>query len=635
MEDLLTQRINYSEITPYRNYCRLDEKKSDNLGVFNNSLDSLDDDIFNSAVSNATRILLDPGSKFAYALDNKKVGRITDLPEKRSKRKVNFFTSSLVGLEERIEINYAGKLGNTSFFTTKNRHIINHFGNPFSEIIINTFERSIRLHGEKLTIKIYHQIKSRRFNNIYFKKSFYVYSITFNTRTGNFTTLIMQKSAKISSKQFRTNCFFSLHSILSKDNGIISNHNSYDKMIDHKTKTEILQALDNKIFCEKINEVLDLGSPNPESWIKNNDDLIKRVVEKFVLVKKIKVPNDYQKLLITSYPTEKFLKKNDRKLVASILDLFKIKSKITIKILHLNPNIRVDLLANLCFLFGKDFSKYVANIVDEFFIDSNINKVRKLHSPISKVKPSTQFDYGVFNLFDVEKENLVKLLNTKPEDDIADTIDLVNDHFNMIKKIREYVPDTFLKAKNWNEFRSEHSELTKIISTIKKGWVVEYVFNPKMVKEVEETIVSKISEDSFFLIEHYPHILKREEEYIEEGSHMHHCVATYSDKSRSIIISLRNKNGTDRVTSEYDTQTGACLQSRYYCNARPPEEYINALEILSQRVETFARLGLLHSTDIKKVPVMINGVEVTNLPIHTAGGGIFHINADMRHPLPF
>jgi hypothetical protein len=116
---------------------------------------------------------------------------------------------------------------------------------------------------------------------------------------------------------------------------------------------------------------------------------------------------------------------------------------------------------------------------------------------------------------------------------------------------------------------------------------------------------------------------------------MHHCVATYADKNRSIIISLRNKNGTDRVTSEYDTQTGTCLQSRYYCNAKPPEEYLNALEILSERVETFARLGMLHSTDIKKVPVMINGVEVTSLPIHTAGGGVFHINADMRIPLPF
>jgi hypothetical protein len=38
---------------------------------------------------------------------------------------------------------------------------------------------------------------------------------------------------------------------------------------------------------------------------------------------------------------------------------------------------------------------------------------------------------------------------------------------------------------------------------------------------------------------------------------------------------------------------------------------------------------------MKKVPVMINGVEVTKLPIHTAGGGIFHINADIRYPLPF
>jgi hypothetical protein len=635
MEDLLTQRINYAEIIPYRNYCRLDEKKSDNLGVFNNSLDSLDDDVFESVISKVTRIINGGGNKFEHILDKKKVGRVAALPEKKGKRKVNFFVSSLDGLEERIELNYAGKLGCTSFFTTKNRHIVNHFANPFSEIMINTFERSIRLHGEKLTVKIYQQIKGRRFNNIYFKKSFYVYSITFNLRTGNFTTLIMQKSAKISSKQFRTNCFFSLHSILSKDNGIISNHNTYDKMIDHETKAEILQTLDNKIFCQKLNEVLDLGSPNPESWSKNNDDLIKRIIDKFVAIKQIKVPNDYQKLLISSYPTEKFLKKNDRKLVASVLDLFKIKSKITIKILHLNPNIRIDLLANLCYLFGKDFSKYVANIVDEFFIDSKHNKVRNLHGPVSKIKPSTQFGYGVFNLFDSEKENLVKLLNSRPEDDINDTIDLIHDHFNMIKKVREYIPDTSLKAKNWNDFRSEHSELTKIIGSIKKGWVIEYQFNPKMVKEIEETIVSRMSEDSFYLVEHYPHILKREEEYIEEGSHMHHCVATYADKNKSIIISLRNKNGTDRVTSEYDTQTGACLQSRYYCNARPPEEYKNALEILSERVETFARLGLLHSTDMKKVPVMINGVEVTKLPIHTAGGGIFHINADMRHPLPF
>lgn len=629
MEDILTQRINYAEITPYRNYCRLEEKKSDNMGVFNNSLDSLDDDIFESAISKVTRFINGGRSNIFDKIGSKKVGRVAVLPEKRGKRKVNYFNSSLSGVEERVEINYAGKLGTTSFYTTKNRHIVNHFANPFSEIIINTFERSIRLHGEKLTIKIYQQLKSRRFNNIYFKKSFFVYSITFNLRTGNFTTLIMQKTPNIASKQFRTNCFFSLHSILSKDNGIISNHNSYDRMVDNKTKREILLSLDNKTFCEKINEVLELGCPNPHTWPEKNDDLIKRVIEKFVTLKKIKVPNNYEKLLVSAYPTEKFLKKNDRKLVASILDLFKIKSKITIKILHLNPNIRVDLLASLCYVFGKDFSKYVGSIVDEFFIDSK----RNISGPTMKIKPTSEF--GLFDVLDVEKENLVKLLNSKPEDDLSGTVDLIYDHFKMIKKIRDYVPETHFKARNWNEFRSEHNELSNIISTIKKGWVIEYQFNPKMVKEVETKIISRISSESFDIIEYYPYILKREEEYIEEGTHMHHCVATYADKNKSIIISLRNKNGTDRVTSEYDTQTGHCIQSRYYCNARPPETYIDALEILSERVETFARLGLLHSTDIKKVPVMINGIEVDKLPIYTAGGEIFHINADIRHPLPF
>ena len=83
--------------------------------------------------------------RWGHILASKTVGRIADLPEKRGKRKVNFFTSSLVGLEERIEINYAGKLGNTSFFTTKNRHIVDHFANPFSEIVSNYFDQAYRI----------------------------------------------------------------------------------------------------------------------------------------------------------------------------------------------------------------------------------------------------------------------------------------------------------------------------------------------------------------------------------------------------------------------------------------------------------------------------------------------------------
>ena len=622
MKDLITQRINYAEIRPYRDYCRLDEKKDDNHGIFNNSLDYLDDATFGSSTESAIKF----GDYRSSEDKKKKVGRIVELPPKRGNRKVNFFNNPKGEIAERFEIMYAGK---GLYYTTNNRHIVNHYGNPFSDIRIKTFERSVRLHGDKVTIKIYQQIKNREFNQIYFHKAFYVYSVTFNLKTGNFTTLIMQKTSKMNRKVFRTNCFFSLKSVLSLDNGIISNHNAYDDMLDLNTKSKILDIMDNNVFCDKINEVLKLDSKNPHKWNKKDGDLFDKLMEKFVKLKKIKVPNNYQTLLSTTYPTEKFLKKNDRKLIASALDLFKIKSKITIKIMHLDSNIRVDYLAELCYLFGKDFSKYIASVNVNLFI----NNSTKLKTPAGKIVPSPQFDYGIFELFDCEKETLIKLLNSNSgDDDIYGTMDLLYDHFKMIKKIREYIPETILKSKNWIEFRVEHNEFSKVISTIKKGWSIEYIFNQKMIKDVENKIVTNFFDNK---MEHLPYILKREEEYIEEGLFMHHCVASYADKKKSIIISLRSDDGLDRVTSEYDTQSGYCLQSRYFCNAKPPEEYNEALVILGERVETFARLGLLNSIEVKKVPVKINGVEVSQLPIHSAIGDNVLVNNRLFEQLPF
>ena len=111
---------------------------------------------------------------------------------------------------------------------------------------------------------------------------------------------------------------------------------------------------------------------------------------------------------------------------------------------------------------------------------------------------------------------------------------------------------------------------------------------------------------------HFIHtfILKREEEYMEEGSFMHHCVATYSDKDRSIIISVRTIDSSDRVTCEYDCQSGKLIQARHFCNKQPPADIEMAIEELSKKVEKYARMGILHCIEKKKVPVKINGVEV-------------------------
>ena len=175
----------------------------------------------------------------------------------------------------------------------------------------------------------------------------------------------------------------------------------------------------------------------------------------------------------------------------------------------------------------------------------------------------------------------------------ADTFRLFEDHFNMITKIRPYDPNLFMKAKTMSDFNEEHRELSKMVSAIRKGWVLEYKYDDETTKVVEEPL--EFVDDNVGEIEQlYPHILKREEEYVEEGSFMHHCVATYADKDKSMVISVRNKDGSNRVTCEFDIQTGRCLQQRHFCNANPPDYFKDALILLEDRIGKRARWGLLN-----------------------------------------
>jgi hypothetical protein len=151
-------------------------------------------------------------------------------------------------------------------------------------------------------------------------------------------------------------------------------------------------------------------------------------------------------------------------------------------------------------------------------------------------------------------------------------------------------------------------EFSKIISLMKKGWTTEYVFDNRMVRKVEEPIVLLC--DDLITRTFVPHILKREEEYAEEGAYMHHCVAGYANKESSMIISLRLYDGQERVTTEYEKKTGKCHQERYFCNKTPPIYFNEALEILRERVVKFSYQRLLNHIDVKKVRVKINGIEV-------------------------
>jgi len=612
MEDIITERFQYATITPFKDYCRLDEKK-ELLRSLNDDLDNLDDFSWDTPTTNR----LDRVDSVIKSF--KPIGKVFSLPE-RKKKKV-FYSSTTESIQESFRLSYYLKK-TLSFETTKDRHIKSHFARPLSDITITTIERSIRRHGDKITIKLYRHDKHRGFNCIYYKKGYSVHSITFNLVTGNFTTLTKSNRGRTKQQSFRTNNFQSIFNMIIGSSSFIT-LGSTKGLVSKNSRVynEYISSFNDELFTSKIQESLGLDDVSGVSYSTNPQTFVNDIMNIFVKRKRIKVPNgNYEYLLTKLYPTEKFLKKNDRKLIASVLDLIGIKTKATIKILHEYPNIDIYGLAKFIHYFDNDYSKYIGNINPSVF-EKSIRKSDGLNS-YNDVGLKTNIlreKNKTYGLLDVEKENLIRIVNSFDYNDSNSVlserfIQLVNDHLRMIDRVREFDPTIHLKARTMPEFNLEHRELSKIISAIKKGWVIEYLYDEKVLSDLEKPLDCLKDENSLHVL--YPYVLKREEDYAEEGTFMHHCVASYSDKDRSIIISLRTESGMDRVTCEFDIQSGRCLQQRSFCNANPPSHFEDGLLLLSQKIEQYSRWGTLNWKEKRKVPVKVNGIEIMQeLPV--------------------
>ncbi len=621
MEELFKQEYVYALITPFKNYSKFPQETP----YSNMNKKSSYDDIFGGNISNY------------HGQDYIEVQPI-ELNEYSRKRKLCFFyiddEIKEPALFQYAKKNYVNGNVNYKFFTTKDRHIKKHYGNPFSEITIHLIRRSIVRIGDKITIKAYRHTKHRYFNNKYFKKNTFVESLTINTKTGNFTLLSYSIGRKGSKKRvFRTNSFnFLKNGFLNGPDGpfrFLRNHFTTHQKIDD----ELSKYMNDYEFNFAIKEILGFNSLLFGNGSHFKEYFYSQFMEWFVKTKKIKIPNDYTHLLSNMYPTEKYLKKNDRKLISSILDMFQIKSKITNKIVHDNPNIEFDVLCRLCYLFGEDFPKYIGSINKETLQTSKYKtQVSSLFGleKMSKTFISDFRNHG-FTIKQVEKENLVKLLNSHNIGDNRNSfighrnsfndsaMGLIWDHFRMIKKIREFQPDLIMRATNWEKFNEEHNELTKIIKAIKKGYVIQYVYPEKTINEIQQPIKSFKSieiggglkgtdMDDYILI--IPHVLTREEEYVEEGSFMHHCVATYAETDTSMIVSLRTEDKQDRVTCEFRLSDGHLVQARHFSNKTPPEYFEGTIEHVNDIIRLNARYGTLGWLKKERVPVKINGVEI-------------------------
>lgn len=598
---ILKQRFNYAKIELIRDNCLLEVGKRDEYVVvqpIREKTEDFFDDIFDDE-SNSLEIK--PVIKNA----NFETIKLEPLPKKGAKTKY-YYTNS----PEKEYIGFS-KLTKKPFFTTKEKHIKRHYGNPFASIEVFTYERTIELRDNKLYVRVYKNRRWRDFNWRYFRKSHKIETFSIDLNKGDFIIGEISRNSNLKTNRFRKNSFSTLENLL------CSSH--------FFNKTQIIPKYEiiHDDFKESFNDeeflsVLSQYVPNiplKQDDVTDKNLFLKSFIDFFITKKKIKVPNNYIGLIRRYYPTEKFLKKNDRKLIQSILDSFRINSKLTVKILHENIDINIQDFACFCSLFGKDFTKYIGSMSPES-LKGFINKDAGYHGNFPLEMRGVKNNRLIID--NLEKENIIKVVNTLTNKSsgnlggLNNIYSLFKDHFEMIEKLRNYDPSIRMRATTYDDFHIEHSELAKMVSLIKKGWTVEYQFDNRMVRLVEEPLT--IIDEDLISRTFKPQILKREEEYTEEGSFMHHCVATYANKESSIIISLRTDDNLDRVTCEFIKKTGECTQERHFCNRIPPKHFEEPLKILKTRVKKFANQRLLNHIDVKKVKVKINGKEVEPEP---------------------
>lgn len=640
MEEILKQHFEYAQITLVKNYSPICYKEiiKGSSEIHSTPLGTMDMTVQPYIPKSSAYI--DNDISF-IKFPTKKTGRNffydqNGIDDPNKIEAVPFITLKV--LHNELSLPHNLRYHNYSFETTKEKHIRYYYNNPFAHIEIHKLERRIKKDGNKITVKFYKQRRERYINNRYFVRNIESLTITFDIEKGNFRIIKYDKKiGKKPIKSFYTNSCWSLKEALTSiycSENQISSSSSF--------RNEYLKEFDNGLFDYALKKTLNIdGKDNigKVTSFRNGRPFAEIIMldwtYKFIELKKIKLPDHgYFSLITRFYPTEKYLKKNDRKLVAAVLDNFRIKSKITIKLLHQNPLISIFILAKTCYIFGQDYAKYIGNIHPDFFTAKS--EGTDMFSGTYQKRQLLNSCKQPFIIKNKEKENIFKIINDYiqriPKGNQSalsthytgeDLIEMIYDHFHMLEKIREYYPDMELTARTYGQFHLEHAEFAKIEREIRKGWSIEYTFDKNLIDEIEKPIeIQYMNPINKKDIEHstqnenvlipikklifYPKILKNTEDYFEEGSYMHHCVAGYIDSKNSMIISLRLSD--ERVTCEFDMRTRTCLQERYFCNTNPPDHYLKPLEELRIRIRTYS-YNIEHINEIKR-KLEINGKEV-------------------------
>jgi hypothetical protein len=437
---------------------------------------------------------------------------------------------------------------------------VENFGNPCFGVTRVIYTVVLEKNENKISLKVFSNVKSRSVGQIFFNKGTSVHFLTFNSKTGNLYSghVVNHHKKRKFQKKLRCNCFYNspVNTFFLKLKTDISRYFNKDSEI-------VLSSLVINYY-KKFAELLGI---DPIQYQRLDEELFKRNLQK----KGFKLSDNFDKFIrIFPLPTKKESIKNEGKFIDTILDRLKLNGRRFKKIFHELKSFNEYSFRNFTSIFGLDFFK---NLPDSYVIkilDS------KSESPFSFATQHIEISSSSELL---NNSNFIECVKLSIDNEI--NYNTLLDHVRFYQRLK-YLEPTKWKAKDTNTFNNEHIEYSERIDYYSTG-IFERIYDSEFVKEIQKTLLD----------EYHPIVLTDTKTYIEESTHQSNCVRTYIKNPNSMIISLRKDDGKDRATIEYRLNK---VRNKFFLNRvqtlgrfnkKLTEDWDKVLSKLDEKVNNF------------------------------------------------
>ena len=459
------------------------------------------------------------------------------------------------------------------FSSELQQEYIEHYGNPLAKVSKKYSMILVEKNLDKVSIKLFYGLRSRRVGKHWFKTSKNMEFITVNTKTGDFYrgSLLNYQSKKNCKKKICKNFFVDepINSFMITIRNCVWSYVLDHSSITREAMSKFLQEIDGRGDFDELS--------------------FEQRMFKFYLDKKgVKYPNNFfiysKKFFGPQFRKE--LKKNDNRLVDTIMSLNNLSGKTIKKALHTCNNLNIDLYYKTKKLFGEDWINQ-----DENFVLKTLNSEIVIGS---RAIPAEFLDL-------ISKEELRRVFKVFKKVFFENRMNSYTflDHITFYTELKMYGENEVKWMSDDSEsmnFMNEHRDWSDKISYYKNGFY-NRIYPEYTYEELEKPIG-----------DYYPVVLNNSSNYNNESSTQSNCVKTYIGKAPSMIISLRKGSqfSDERATIEYiifekeDKRQVQRVQSLGRFNSKLSDDWISKLLKLDLRMLYYVNDKRFESVKITK-----------------------------------